>query len=150
GEYAERARELSGKVSANSLASPVNPLVSLAFAGEPPQSLADVAARYARIFHDATQPDPAPAETSRPASAIFDPARESIRRIVIGEDAPGSLPQERVRQLFSPMIKMQTQQLGADVERLEAQHPGAPLRAMAILDNAQPANSRVFLRGNPN
>ena len=38
----------------------------------------------------------------------------------------------------------------AEINRLEANHPGAPLRAMALADSPQPANSRVFIRGNPN
>ena len=34
--------------------------------------------------------------------------------------------------------------------RLEATHPGAPPRAMALVDSPRPKNSRVFIRGNPN
>ncbi|MBC8243004.1 MAG: DUF1553 domain-containing protein [Verrucomicrobia bacterium] len=34
-------------------------------------------------------------------------------------------------------------------DELEGEHPGAPNRAMVLLDNASPHNPRIFLRGNP-
>ena len=52
-EFADRAKVLSAKIAANSLARPVNSLVARAFAGEPPTSLKDVAERYGKLFEDA-------------------------------------------------------------------------------------------------
>ena len=42
-EFADRAKVLSAKIAANSLAHPLNSLVAQAFVGEPPASLKDVA-----------------------------------------------------------------------------------------------------------
>ena len=51
-EFADRARALSAKIAANSLARPLNSLVVRAFAGEPPTSLKDVAQRYGKLFEE--------------------------------------------------------------------------------------------------
>ena len=51
-EFADRAKVLSAKIAANSLAHPLNSLVAQAFAGEPPTSLKDVAERYGKLFED--------------------------------------------------------------------------------------------------
>jgi hypothetical protein len=40
--------------------------------------------------------------------------------------------------------------LKAQVDQLDATHPGAPLRAMALVDSPQPKNSHVFIRGDAN
>ena len=67
-----------------------------------------------------------------------------------GKDSPGNLPSEMMRSLFPTTALMQLGPLSANVSRLEASHPGAPLRAMALVDSPRPSNSRVFIRGNPN
>jgi hypothetical protein len=47
------------------------------------------------------------------------------------------------------MALMSLGPLQGEVERLNATHPGAPMRAMVLVDGPQPRNSRVFIRGNP-
>lgn len=145
-EFAERANDLSAKVSANKLPHPVNPIVSQAFAGDPPGKLEDVARRYAKLFEEAAGPPPAGAAEPN----ALEPAREAVRLAYVGEEAPGHLPEKALRQLFPPMLKMQVQDLGSEIERLESTHPGAPPRAMVLADNPQPQNSKIFIRGNPN
>ncbi len=143
GEFEAQARELSAKVAANTLPHPVNPLVAAAFA-EPPQTLREVARRYARLFDEATQaPD-------QPATATADPAREALRQIYLGDDAPGNLPETALKQFLPQKVQTQIQQFATDLEQLELKHPGAPVRAMALADNPQPQNAKIFTRGNPN
>ena len=148
-EFADRAGELAEKVAANGLAHPVNPLVAQAFAGEPPASIDEVARSYARLIEDVLGPlaQDAPAATA-PSSP--DPAREALRRVLLENDGPGTLSEKALRQLFPPMTQMQIQRMGSELNRLDSQHAGAPLRAMALADNSQPQNARVFIRGNPN
>ena len=50
--FSDRAKELSARIAANSLARPLNSLVARTFAGEPPASLKEVAERYAKLFAD--------------------------------------------------------------------------------------------------
>lgn len=144
-EFAEKVKELAAKVAGGGLSSPVNPLVMQRFAGEPPSSLKDVAERYSELLQDAMNA-PAP-EANAPAA---DPHRESIRAALMSVDAPGHFAEGEIRKLFSPKIEMQIQQFATDLTKLDSEHPGAPLRAMALFDNAQPQNAKIFVRGNPN
>ncbi len=76
--------------------------------------------------------------------------QEALCQVLFGKDSPGNLPAELMRQLFPTSALMQLGPLKAELGRLDATHPGAPQRAMALVDSPQPKNSRVFIRGNPN
>jgi hypothetical protein len=145
-EFAERAPALAANVAGNRLAHPVNPLVADAFAGAAPSSLNAVADRYAQLLELATSRSAAAADAWAPENGGW----HELRRALVGDGAPGHLSEETIRRLFPPMAKMQIQQLGSELNRLDATHPGAPIRAMAVADNPQPQNARIFLRGNPN
>ncbi len=148
-EFGDRAPELSARIASNGLPHPVNALVAQSFAGKPPASLKDVAQAYARLFEEVTTPPPEQPANALPAAAD-DPAREALRQALLSDDAPYNLPQNAIRPLFPPMVHMKIQQLGSELDRLDSQHPGAPLRAMALGDNPKPQNARIFIRGNPN
>ncbi|WP_406697760.1 PSD1 and planctomycete cytochrome C domain-containing protein [Singulisphaera sp. Ch08] len=154
-EFADRAKTLSANIAANSFVHPVNSLVAQAFAGEPPTSLKDVAERYDKLFEDAdkrwqeTQSEADRETNSASPQTLPDAEQEALRQVFYGKDSPGNLPTELMRQLFSTTALMQLGPLQAEINRLEANHPGAPLRAMALVDSPRPANSRVFIRGNP-
>lgn len=138
-EFADRARELSAKVAANGLSHPVNPIVAMAFAGDPPTSLKDVADRYGKLLNDLA---------SQPPTDSAD--QIALRKALLENDAPGHIPQDALRKLFPQKAQSQIQHWEAELSRLELEHPGAPQRAMALTDNSQPQNARVFVRGNPN
>ena len=155
-EFADRAKTLSANIAANSIAHRVNSLVAQAFAGEPPTSLTDVAERYGKLFEDVDKRwQEMQNEADRDANAasaqtLPEGEQEALRQVFYGKDSPGNLPAELMRQLFSTTALMQLGPLQAEINRLEANHPGAPLRAMALVDSPRPTNSRVFIRGNPN
>ena len=151
GEFEAQARELSTKVAANSLPHPVNPLVAAAFSGEPPQTLRDVARRYARLFDEAIQAPTQPAASAQESPPVAaDPAREALRQIYLGDDAPGNLPENALKEFLPQKVQTQIQQFATELEQLELKHSGAPVRAMALADNPQPQNAKIFTRGNPN
>lgn len=64
-------------------------------------------------------------------------------------DAPPDLSGPEVRRIIARHLDNQTVKHRQELAALEWQHPGAPARAMALEDAASPANSRVFIRGNP-
>ena len=150
-EFADRAKALSAKIAANSLARPLNSLVVRAFAGEPPTSLKDVAERYGKLFEEVDKrwqerlQSDAESQTACPKRE-----QEALRQVFYGKDSPGNLPAELIRSLYNVPALMQIGPLRAEITRLDATHPGAPQRAMALVDSPQPKNSRVFIRGNPN
>ena len=155
-EFAERAKMLSAKIADKGLAHPMNALVSQAFAGEPPTSLNDVADRYARLFLDADkqwqnlQNEITRDTNATPSKALPNPEQESLRQVFYGNESPGNLPKEVMPQMFPTSAAMQLGPLKEQVDQLDATHPGAPLRAMVLVDSPHPHHSRVFIRGDAN
>ena len=155
-EFADRAKLLSSTIADKGLGHPLNPLVSRAFAGKPPTSLDDVADRYAKLFLDADkQWQNLKNETTRdqnnvPPNTLPDPEQESLRQVFYGKESPGNLPKEVMPQLFPTSAAMQLGPLKEQVDQLDATHPGAPLRAMVLVDSPHPHNSRIFIRGDVN
>ncbi len=149
-EFADRAAALSAKVAANSPDRPVNSLVARAFAGEPPASLKDVAERYGKLFEDVDKRWQEHVKSDARSRALPDCEQEALRQVFYGADGPGNLPAEMIPSLYNVPALMQIGPLQGEIMRLDATHPGAPPRAMALVDSPQPKNSRVFIRGNPN
>jgi len=149
-EFADRAKVLSARIAANSLARPLNSLVARAFAGEPPASLKDVAERYGKLFEDVDKRWQVRLRSDAESQKLPEAGQEALRQVLFGKDSPGNLPAELIGNLYNVPALMQILPLRADIMRLDATHPGAPQRAMALVDSPQPKNSRVFIRGNPN
>ncbi len=132
---------------------------------KPAASLRDVAAVYNRVF-EFTEKSPPPAEPREaevgkrdpvppPAPGVAlpdiapDAAQEAIRRLARAEDFPANLGAEAAARMIRRQLNTKTAALRRDLEALNWTEPGAPLRAMALVDKGTPRNSPVFLRGNP-
>jgi mono/diheme cytochrome c family protein len=148
--FAEAAQALSARVAANSRALPLNSLVIRAFAGEPLTSLKDVAERYGRLFEDVDKRWQETLQSNAASQRLPEADEEALRQVFYGKDSPGNLPAEMIPSLYNVPALMRIGPLRAELARLDATHPGAPQRAMALVDSAHPKNSRVFIRGNPN
>jgi hypothetical protein len=143
---------------------PVNPLVARAL-GSPPGSIAVVATNMARLFNDAntrwaqvaglhasrvrsgsTNIPPAP-------TGLPDAAQEEIRRVIYDPASPAYLFTEekveaslrRIRDMGN--VRSEQQRLARAVDDLRTTHPGAPPRAVVLLDG-QPRDSYVYIKGN--
>ena len=149
-EFAGRAKALSAKVAANALAHPLNPLVAAAFSGEAPSSMKEVAARYGRLFEAADKRWQASLQNSAESLTLEEADQEALCQVLYGKDSPGRLPEEIMPSMFPTSVLMQLGPLKAEVGGLDASHPGAPQRAVVLVDSPQPKNSRVFIRGNAN
>jgi hypothetical protein len=79
---------------------------------------------------------------------VADADQEALRQVFYNKNSPGNLPTELMQPLFPTSVLMQLGPLKAEIGRLEATHPGAPQRAMALVDSPQPKNSHIFIRGN--
>ncbi|MCC6231873.1 MAG: PSD1 domain-containing protein [Verrucomicrobiales bacterium] len=125
-EFAARAATL---VSASTPEAQAAPVARALLSGEPLTSLKQVAERYNRVFTEA--------------------AHDEIRHFLDATDSPIAISQDQVYRLFNVPDGQRKRALQRAVEELHATHPGAPPRAMALLDNAQPTEPVVFKRGNP-
>ena len=128
----------------------VHPALVAALNEKPPTSLQDLAALYNRVFTDAEKsrgtgvpPVDSSPGTSLP-SAIATP--ESFHS---APDSPTAHGFTATAQLLKRQLDDKTSTLRRDVEALNWTEPGAPLRAMALVDKPNPKNSFIFLRGNP-
>lgn len=156
-EFPDGARELIVQLSIGPQpTNQINPLVVLALAGEPPKSMKDVAERYGKLLADVDQrwqqlqtAISAKGGSSAPAG-FADPNLEAIRQVLYGPDSPANVPANEIMRLFDVPTAQKVRALRRKVEELDATHPGAPPRAMALVDNPTPARPHVFLRGNPN
>ncbi len=154
-EFESAAFELSRRFAANDDPDPsrrINPLVARLFDGEPPQSLAEVAERYATVLNETSaQWEQLVAEAekqgqTRPAS-LSDPQREQVRLVFYGPFAPTHVPTRDVELLLDQKSKDKVAELKRKLAAYAA-GPGAPRQAM-ILDEIEPShNPRIFLRGN--
>jgi hypothetical protein len=149
-EFADRAKVVSAKIADNSLARPLNSMVVRAFAGEPPTSLKDVAQRYGKLFEDVDKRWQERLQSDAESRTLPESEHEALRQVFHGEDSPGNLPAELIRTLYNVPALMRIGPLRGEITRLDASHPGAPQRAMALVDSPRPKNSQVFIRGNPN
>ncbi|MCH2374845.1 MAG: DUF1553 domain-containing protein, partial [Planctomycetes bacterium] len=165
--FAEEARELSTRfanepaVSAGApLSVPrVNRLLARAFAESPPKSLDEVATIYARLFKetDAMWENVlnVSQEAGEPAPSVLEnPAREQLRRMLYGPDAPANLPLPDIGfnlVLFLPDREGQeaAKKLLNAVEQWVIKGKDLVPRAMVVRDNDRPHDPRVFHRGNP-
>jgi hypothetical protein len=145
-------------------AKPVNPLVARALSS-PPGSIAVVATNMARLFADANtrwaQVASQHAARARSAGTNAPPAptglpeapQEEIRRVIYDPASPAYLFTEekveaslrRIRDMGN--VRTEQQRLAGVVDNLRTSHPGAPPRAVVLMDG-QPRDSYVFIKGN--
>ncbi len=145
----EISKSLKGKAN-------INPAVAKAFATNAPVSMKDVAETYGKLFvrvnkqwRELTTPPTNLTEKFSPPTAMTDAASEELRLVLFASGAPPNLTSGEIEPLFNVAMSSRVRELQRQIDELDATHSGAPPRSMALLDNTSPANSHVFLRGNP-
>jgi mono/diheme cytochrome c family protein len=150
-EFAARAPAvLAGLVGSN-------PIVARVFADRPPRTMGDVAQRYGELLNAVEKvwqlSTGWAAHCGVTLPGLADPAREELRQVFHGPDSPANLttnPINDLELLPDRPSQARLQDLRKAVEKWRATGPGAPPRAMVLLDSPTPHEPRVFLRGNPN
>ena len=103
----------------------------------PAKSMKEVADRYGKLLTDADS-----------ATPHADKDKEAFRLALRADDAPPNLPAPENDTLLED-ARPRLRQLKAKVDEVDATHPGAPPRAMALVDRDSPTRPYVFVRGNP-
>ncbi|MBL9133426.1 MAG: PSD1 domain-containing protein, partial [Verrucomicrobiaceae bacterium] len=127
GEFAAKAA-----VIAQELAKPdsgCTPEIAAEFAKTAPKSMKDVAATYARI--------------------MLDSRVEPLRQLMQDKASPMSVPVEGADTFFTRKDRETVVRINNERTKLDSTHPGAPPRAMVLIDKPKPQDVRVFMRGNP-
>jgi mono/diheme cytochrome c family protein len=105
------------------------PEVAAAFAQTPPKSMKDVALAYARI--------------------ILESKVEPMRQLMQDKLSPMSVPVEGADVFFTRKDSETVVRINNERTQLDSTHPGAPPRAMVMVDKPKPQDVRVYIRGNP-
>jgi hypothetical protein len=112
-----------------------NQAVVAAFA-TPPDSLSEVAKRYAELLVRCNQSKP-----------FADADREAIRQIAVAADSPLRYAPEDVVDHFSRKDLDQLRGKERNLVRLYLESPGSPALAMALRESSSSYAQRVFVRG---
>ncbi|MEY2407544.1 MAG: hypothetical protein QOF48_214, partial [Verrucomicrobiota bacterium] len=129
----------------------VHPDVAKAFLTNPPATLKDAAATYNRLLADVDKEWQIARTNAVSAGKLADKDRESLRQVLYGKGAPiMALSGDQLRSASDTPVQQKIRALKRKVDELDATHPGAPPRAMALADNATPSEPHIFKRGNPN
>ena len=140
-----------------------HPALLAALREKPPASLADLATLYNRVFTAAEKSRGTGVPTVISASPIENPKSEienfsaapAATEKTVGQalrllsPAPADLSYEAAAKIIKRQLDDKTSALRREVEALNWTEPGAPLRAMALVDKKSPQNSPIYLRGNP-
>ncbi|HTL17561.1 MAG TPA: PSD1 and planctomycete cytochrome C domain-containing protein [Patescibacteria group bacterium] len=131
-----------------------NPAITKALIDNVTNSLEQAARAYTRVFKDVDAEWRALlASTNQnkqtPPTQLPDTNREALRLVLYAENGPFNPPSSLIESIEAQPISDGTAPLRNKIEALNWTHPGAPPRAMALVDRPTPANSHVLLRGSP-
>jgi hypothetical protein len=153
-EFAEKAPELVARIVANDGRRSVNPMVAAAFKDTQPASLRDVADIYTKLFSGlAKQREEYIAACARSTDGTVSGFAPELVRLI--ETPLEILPASKCdTQNLRDFVQRLPQQAGrrapfvfAKINELELTHPGAPARAMMVVDAQRARDSAVFIRG---
>ncbi|MDA1165845.1 MAG: PSD1 and planctomycete cytochrome C domain-containing protein, partial [Planctomycetota bacterium] len=135
----------------------INRLVRDAFREAAPRSMQDVAQQYGALFQkiDQVWKDQLTREENspRPPTRLTDDDAEELRQVLYGAGSPPMIPAQLGWGFLDLIPDRPTQgefkTLIGEVEKWSRTGPGAPPRAMVLVDSEIPYQPVVFLRGNP-
>jgi hypothetical protein len=99
---------------------------------------------------DATSPTPTPEAAAAPAPTVDTSSAEfrQLLDLLVGPSSPTWFPKSQTHRYTSRGETDAYHGKVVELDRLAAQNPGAPARAMVVRDSEQPYSPRIFLRGN--
>ncbi len=158
-EFTTKAKEICAAMGGDqqSGTSP-NSIVRQTFVEQPPATLKEAAERYGKLFAEVDKQWQGVLASRKQAGEVNaatsdtlpNANQEALRQVLYAADSPVTLPSGDIHRLFDVPTAQKLRALRRKVEELDATHPGAPPRAMVLVDNAAPSEPRVFVRGNPN
>jgi Protein of unknown function (DUF1553)/Protein of unknown function (DUF1549)/Planctomycete cytochrome C len=133
---------------------PLNTAVVVALTNPVPANFREVSQRYGdlltKVSREWLDAVAAAEKEHRPApEKLDDPAREELRLLLESEHSPIREALADVDRFFDTPTGQKLRKLHRELDELDATHPGAPLRAMALVDNDNPSEPVIFKRGNP-
>ncbi|MBA4020374.1 MAG: hypothetical protein C0483_24700 [Pirellula sp.] len=131
----------------------INPLVRAALEKKPPKTMVDVAKLYGELFNKVyadwkALQDPKSRKSGEPApTKLADAAAEELRQVLYAEGSPTVVKPEELRSIFDRKIRNMVEDRNKKVDALVVTSPGAPSRAMSLVDSEQLYKPFIFIRG---
>ena len=154
-DFASRAPKIAEELAAGRWqGQPINARLVADFKGWFPTNLAAMTARYGQVFNQIdTEWKDAVADAKKDGKpepkALPDAAAEELRQVLYAGDSPIQGALGGIDRFFDTPVAQKTRALKRKLDELDSTHPGAPLRAMAMMDNASISEPVIFKRGNP-
>jgi hypothetical protein len=154
-DFAAQAAPLAQSIAGGKLKDvSVNPRVAALFATNAPASVAEVAERYTALFKTVDAEWQALLDAAKEAkqtapTALAAGESEALRQFLFADGSPTVVNWDEAYSAAPTPDQQKFRALRRKVDELEATHPGAPLRAMALVDNDTPTEPVIFKRGNP-
>ncbi|MBM81454.1 MAG: hypothetical protein CMJ78_12805 [Planctomycetaceae bacterium] len=155
-DFTEQAKSLYQRLLGKDSKVDINPLIRAAFADKPPATMKEVADRYGKVLAQVDKQwkqELAKPRSGKKFTRLPDDAAEAIRQAIYGMGSPPMIPRQLSWGFLDLLPDRPTQgvykKLVKDVETWSRTQPGAPARAMVLVDGElfEPA---IFIRGNPN
>jgi mono/diheme cytochrome c family protein len=151
-DFATNAKPIAAKWPAEQPS--INPIVLKTLPADALNSLKVVADAYTKLFKDIDAEWKSALESAKKATnaaptSFADADREALRQFLYAEGTPLVLPRAEAETLLARKLGEGTAPFRNRIEALNWTHPGAPARAMALVDRPNPGNSHVLKRGNP-
>ena len=127
----------------------VHPLVAGRILETGPDSIEALSKVYGELLSDISREWNELSSSEPGVTRFSNPDQESLRQVLYAADAPANLPLGQLPRLFEVKVSQEVRNLKRALDGLDAEHPGAPARAMALLDKDRPVTPVVFLRGSP-
>jgi hypothetical protein len=161
-DFAAKGKDIAAKfVPSNDASKTFNSLVARSFSTSA-ANMAVVAERYAKLFADAEKAwsSAVTLNEKKKASAkegekvedlksLPDSAMDALRRAYLTGNAPAAYGYDQVANLNNNRIRNGENQFNDARQKLEVQHPGAPKRAMTLMDRGTLVNSPIAVKGDP-
>lgn len=153
-DFAAGAARFLDAAAAPDAARPINPILVAGLKLAAPTNLVEASQRFGRILLDADKAWETAKEAARKTgtpepATLADAGMEALRLFLHGDASPVREALGDINRFFDTPVAQKTRALKRKVDELDATHPGAPLRAMALLDKDKPVEPVVFKRGNP-
>jgi Protein of unknown function (DUF1553)/Protein of unknown function (DUF1549)/Planctomycete cytochrome C len=129
----------------------ISPHVRNRLKAQPPKSQADIIKLYAKLFDEVLKQWKTAKKTDSKLTSLPDADAEAIRQTLMGKGGWFDLDADKVL-AASRLLGAGRKSLGdlqKAITEIEASHPGAPPRAMTLIDLPKPITPFVLLRGEP-
>ncbi|HUE71158.1 MAG TPA: DUF1549 and DUF1553 domain-containing protein, partial [Pirellulaceae bacterium] len=147
--FAAKAAEIVGKwrnVPDGLQPGQVNPVVKEMLGKATMPSKEQVARAYGDLFKLVYESS----KTTGTASGALSDAQKQLLEVITGEGNPIFFPRNHAYLYMARVERGTVHSLQGELDKLAVTTPGAPPRAMTLIDQQQLHSPRIFVRGNPN